>query len=266
MTAPVETAARTVTARHAKRSGEWVVVLGATSAIARAMTQELARRGYRLLLAGRDEEDLSRCRADLRVRHGVDVDTLPFDALDPASHPDFVEIVERRTAGTLAGIVVAVGLLGDPDRATTEAEHAVELLEVNFVGVVSVLTGLIRLLTERRAGFVLGITSVAGDRGRQSNFVYGSAKAGLSIWLQGLRNRLHADNVRVITIKPGSVDTEMTFGRRGLLLSAQPETVGAAAVRALDRRRDVVYIPWFWRYIMWIIRSIPEPLFKRLRL
>lgn len=255
-----------VAAEPGGAEGDWVLVLGATSSMAHAVGGALAERGYRLLLAARDEEELWRCAADLRIRHGGEVETVAFDALDLDDHPGFLATVEDRTAGRLGGVVSAVGMLGDHDRAASDARHAVEVLRTNFVGVASALTELASLLVKRRGGFIIGITSVAGDRGRQSNFVYGSAKGGLALWLQGLRNRLWPEGVRVITVKPGFVDTEMTFGLPGLFLVADPDAAGKAIVRALDRRRDVIYVPAFWRYIMWVIRAIPEPVFKRLRL
>jgi len=245
---------------------DWVLILGATSPLAHAAAGELAIRGYRLLLAGRDQEELWRCAADLRIRHGREVATVAFDALDLGAHASFVEEVEQTTAGQLGGVVSAVGTLGDQARAASDARYAAELFRVNFVGVASALTGLAPLLEKRGGGFIIGITSVAGDRGRQSNFVYGSAKGGLALWLQGLRNRLHSHGVRVITVKPGFVDTEMTFGLPGLFLVAGPGAAGKAIVRALDRRRDVVYVPAFWRYIMCIIRAVPEVIFKRMQL
>lgn len=246
--------------------GDWVLVLGATSPMAHASAGALAERGYRLLLAGRDQEELERCAADLRIRHGREVATVAFDALDLDAHPRFVAEVQQGTAGRLGGVISAVGMLGDQHRAASDARYAGELLRVNFVGVASALTGLAPLLVKRGGGFIIGITSVAGDRGRQSNFVYGSAKGGLGLWLQGLRNRLWPEGVRVITVKPGFVDTEMTFGLPGLFLVADPQKAGEAIVRALDGRRDVVYVPAFWRYIMWIIRAVPEVIFKRMRL
>lgn len=247
-------------------AGEWVLVLGATSAIARAVAGELAARGHRLLLAGRDPDELERCAADLHIRYGREVATLAFDALEPGRYREFVEAVGGVVEGRLAGMVVAVGTLGDPERAFADGDHAADVLRVNFTALVQVLTPLAQRLAERRAGFILGIGSVAGDRGRQSNFVYGAAKGGFALWLQGLRNRLWPHGVRVVTVKPGFVDTEMTFGLPGLFLVADADAAGRAMVGALDRRRDVVYVPWFWRYIMWIIRLIPEPIFKRLRL
>jgi decaprenylphospho-beta-D-erythro-pentofuranosid-2-ulose 2-reductase len=244
----------------------WVVVLGATSPIARAVAGELARRGHDLLLAGRDTEELERIAADLAIRHDATVETMRFDARDVRAAADFAAAVEARTGGRLTGVVAAVGTLGDAARAATDPEYAARLIHVNFTGVACTLTALANLLAAKRAGFIIGLASVAGDRGRQSNFVYGSAKGGFALWLQGLRNRLWHDGVRVITVKPGFVDTAMTYGLPGMFLVADPARVGVLIARGLDRGRDVIYVPGFWRYIMWIVRTIPEPLFKRLRL
>ena len=131
---------------------------------------------------------------------------------------------------------------------------------------ISLLTALATFFEKKKSGFIVGISSVAGDRGRQSNYVYGSAKGAFALFLQGLRNRLHPAGVRVLTVKPGFIDTRMTFGEVAPGMAADPEAVGAAILKALDRNRSVIYVPWFWRYIMLVIRSIPEPIFKRLRL
>jgi decaprenylphospho-beta-D-erythro-pentofuranosid-2-ulose 2-reductase len=244
----------------------WVVILGATSPIARAVAGELARRGHDLLLAGRDAAELERIAADVRVRYSVSAEAVRFDALDAASPAALAAAVEARTHGRLAGVVAAVGVLGDATRAAHDADAAVEIIRTNFVSLVDALTRLAGVLEQRGGGFIIGIASVAGDRGRQSNYIYGSAKGAFALWLQGLRNRLWPAGVRVITVKPGFVDTGMTYGLAGLFLVADPARVGATIARALDRRRDVIYVPGFWRYIMWVIRALPEAVFKRLKL
>jgi short-subunit dehydrogenase len=241
-----------------------VLILGANSAIARGTANGFARRGFGLCLAGRDAEELQRMCADLHIRHRVPVSWLQFDAEDLDSHSRFYERV-LETAGELAGAVVAFGYLGE-SLASRSFPEAGKVIAVNFTGAASILEQCAAHFERRRSGFIVGLSSVAGDRGRQSNYVYGAAKAGLSVFLQGLRNRLHRSNVRVITIKPGFVDTAMTFGKPGLFLVASPWEIGEKIVRALEGSRDVVYLPWFWRYIMLIIRLIPEPLFKRLSL
>ena len=241
-----------------------VLILGANSAIARGIAIALARRGYALCLAGRDRDELQRIAADLHVRHAVPVSWTRFDAEDYRSHPGFYKQV-RTGAEDLCGVVLAFGYLGEP-LATRVFPEAGRVIAVNFTGAVSILEQCAADFEQRRGGFIVGISSVAGDRGRQSNYVYGAAKAALSVFLQGLRNRLHRSGVRVLTVKPGFVDTAMTFGKPGVFLVASPWEVGERIVRALEGKRDVVYLPWFWRYIMLIIRMIPEPIFKRLSL
>lgn len=246
--------------------GSWVVVLGATSPIARAVAGELAARGHSLLLAGRDTGELERNAADLAIRHGVEAATIGYDARDAGAARKLLAAVEARTGGELEGVVAAVGMLGDAERAATDPDYAAGMIQANFTGIVTALTGLANLLAARRAGFIIGIASVAGDRGRQSNHVYGSAKGGFALWLQGLRNRMWHAGVHVLTVKPGFVDTEMTWGLPGMFLVADPKRVATAIVGALDRGRNVIYVPGFWRPLMWVIRAIPESVFKRLRL
>lgn len=242
-----------------------VLILGATSAIARGCAAAFAARGCALYLAGRDRDELKRLASDLRIRYGVPVETGRFDALAVKHHGEFIEQVIASLGG-LTGVVSALGDMGDPGQQACDPLAVAHLIDVNFTGVASLLTHCANHLQAKGSGFIIGITSVAGDRGRQSNYPYGAAKGGLSLFLQGLRNRLHPNGVRVLTIKPGFVDTAMTFGMPGLFLVADPVDVGQRIARAVEGRADVVYVPWFWRYIMMIIRAIPESLFKRLKL
>jgi short-subunit dehydrogenase len=243
-----------------------VVVLGAASAIARAVAAEFARRGYDLLLAGRDAEELERLALDLRVRHGIVARALAFDALDFPAHRAFVEACREASGDSLSGAVLCFGYLGDQSLAQADPSEAKRILDTNLVGAVSVLGLLANHFEEKKGGFLCALSSVAGDRGRQSNYVYGSAKAGLTVFLQGLRNRLSRSGVRVITIKPGFVDTAMTFGRPGMFLVASPEAAARRIAAAVLGGADQAYVPRFWRPVMLLIRMIPEKLFKRLRL
>lgn len=242
-----------------------VLILGATSAIARGCAAAFAARGYPLYLAGRDRDELQRLAADLQVRYGVTVTTGRFDATAIKRHGAFVaQVIDA--VGELEGVVSAVGTMGASEQGARDPLEVAQLIDVNFTGAASLLTHCANHLETQGRGFIVGITSVAGDRGRQSNYPYGAAKGGLSLFLQGLRNRLYPSGVRVLTVKPGFVDTAMTFGMPGLFLVADPNDVGRRIARAVQGRADVVYVPWFWRYIMMIIRAIPEKLFKRLKL
>lgn len=242
-----------------------VLVLGATSAIARATAAALARRGYALYLAGRDADEVARVAADLSLRHRVPVHHGRFDALAVRTHEAFVRRVADEAKPPLAGAVLAVGTLGDEDAAHQEFKEADAILRVNLNGPVSVLTHLANVMEARGGGFIVGISSVAGERGR-GNYCYGAAKAGLTAFLSGLRARLAPKGVRVVTVKPGFVDTGMTFGRPGMFLVADPASVGERIARAAERGTPVLYVPWFWRWIMLAIRSIPERLFMRMKL
>jgi len=248
-----------------------VLVLGATSGIARAIAAALARRGYALYLAGRDADEVARVAADLSLRYRVPVHHGRFDALAVRTHGAFVRRVADEAKPPLAGAVVAFGVLGDEETAHRDFKEADTILRVNLQGAVSVLTHLANIFETRAleghgSRFLVGVSSEAGDRGRKGNYCYGAAKAGLSAFLSGLRARLAPKGVRVVTVKPGFVDTGMTFGRPGMFLVASPAYVGERVARAIERGTPVLYVPWFWRWIMLAIRSIPERLFMRLGL
>ncbi len=243
-----------------------VLILGATSAIARAVAGEFARRGYDLLLAGRDPEELGYLATDLALRYGVKAEGRTFDALALETHGAFVEACRQTSGDSLEGAVLFLGYLGDQSVAEKDPAETRRILDTNLLGPVSILSLLANHFEEKRGGFLCALSSVAGDRGRQSNYVYGAAKAGLSVFLQGLRNRLFRSGVRVVTIKPGFVDTAMTFGRPGMFLVASPESVASRIVKAILKGEDSVYAPAFWRPVMLLIRLIPEKIFKRMRL
>ena len=240
-----------------------ILVLGGTSTIARAIAAELARRGFDLALAGRDAAELAAVAADLRARHGVATTVHPLDALEVAGH---AAALGPALTADLGGVVLAIGYLGDQRRAEVDAAEARRIIDTNLTGCVSMLNLVAAHLAASGGGFVCALSSVAGDRGRQSNYIYGAAKAGLSTYLSGLRNRYAREGVRVLTVKAGIVDTRMSAGMPGAGLAASPARVARSVVRAITGGRDVVYVPWFWRAIMLVIRSIPERLFKRLRL
>jgi short-subunit dehydrogenase len=241
-----------------------VLVVGATSAIATETARCYAATGARLFLTGRHTERLEAVAADLRVR-GAEVVTLVYDAADRAAAARVVEAAWTAYGG-LDVALVAHGVLPDQARCQTDSDEALASLEVTLLSVVALLTPLANRFEAARHGTLAVITSVAGDRGRQSNYVYGTAKGGADRFLEGLRNRLFRSGVAVVTVKPGFVDTPMTAGlaRGPLFVSAR--RAGRGVYRAIERRRQVAYIPWFWRPIMLIVRSLPEGVFKRLRL
>ncbi len=238
------------------------LILGGSSAIARAFARVAAEAGCDVLLAGRDLEDLSRTAQDLRVRYGREAQAIAFDATDLAGHAAFVETVRSRTQRF--DVMLAFGLM--PTQAAIDADPALGLESVaaTYTGAVSILMRLAPALEAQGEGRVLIIGSVAGDRGRARNYVYGSAKAGLHAFAQGLRARLFQSGVRVTTVKPGFIDTAMTFGMRTGPLMASPEACARACLRFASRGRDVAYYPPVWRLIMLVIKLIPEPIMKRL--
>jgi short-subunit dehydrogenase len=245
--------------------GQAVLILGAGSAIARALAREMASRGARLHLAARDIEEVERSARDLEVRYQVPVTWSRVEATDYASHAGVIAEAARQMGG-LDGVVVAFGYLGQQARARRDFDEVRRILDVNFTGAASLLSHAANYLEERKRGFLVGLASVAGDRGRASNYAYGAAKGALALYLSGLRQRLAGVGVRVLTVKPGFVDTPMTFGMPGLFLVAPPGQVARDIVRALERGDEVIYTPWFWWAIMSLLKALPEKVFKRLKL
>lgn len=242
-----------------------IVIFGATSAIAQACARIWAGRGDTLYLVGRRSERLEAVAGDLEVRGAGLVKWEAHDLADVEAH----EAIVDRAFAALGGVDVALiahGTLGDQTLLKEDPSLAMDSIRVNFVSAASLLSHLANRMEKQGSGCLAVISSVAGDRGRQSNYVYGAAKAGLSAFASGLRGRLATSGVSVLTIKPGFVDTPMTAHVKKGILFASPETVAQGIVRAIDRKKDVVYVPGFWRPIMWLIRSLPERIFKRLPL
>lgn len=242
-----------------------IVVFGATSGIAHAVSREYALLGARLHLVGRNETRLNTLAQDLMSRgaSGVTVHSVVLNLCE--FHSEAVAEAKKQL-GTINTALVAYGLLGEQDRAEREWGHASEILQTNFMSQASLCLRLADVMSVQKSGVIAVIGSVAGDRGRQSNFVYGSAKAGMHAFLSGLRNRLFRDGVHVLTIKPGFVDTPMTAAFKKGLLWATPEGIAPAICSAIERKKDTIFVPFFWRWIMFIIRSIPESIFKKLKL
>lgn len=239
------------------------LVLGASSSVGRAFARLAAADGGHVLLAGRDLDDLKATAADIAARGGS-AEALAFDALDCDGHAAFAADVAAREG--VLNVFLCFGAM--PSQAEIDADFAAGLLTVdtNYRGAVSILHRLAPYLETQGAGEVIVLGSVAGDRGRPSNYVYGSAKAGLHAYLQGLRARLFPAGVNVLTVKPGFTDTAMTWGLDGMFLVNSPEALAQACHAASQRGRSVLYAPAFWWLIMAVIRAIPEVLFKRLKL
>jgi len=242
-----------------------VFIAGATSAIAEAAARLLARDGADLLLAARHAIKLEAVAADLRVRGAARVQTLLFEAEDLAGQVGLWNAAVRML-GEVDALLIAHGNLPDQARAEEEPLVAARSLQVNLSSpaVLVLLAG--AYFEQRGQGWIGVVTSVAGDRGRRSNYVYGAAKGGLTILLDGLRARLAGAGVAVVNFKPGFVDTPMTAHLPKNPLYTSAETVGRAIHRALRHPRPVVYVPWFWRWVMLVVRVIPGPIFRKLRL
>lgn len=238
-----------------------ILILGATSPIARLLAIRFASIGAHLFLAARDEAEVKRIAEDIHVRSGTIAIAGTFDAIDFASHAALVERAAKELGG-LDGVVLCFGTLGDEDKAQVDADEAIATIHQNFTGAVSLLTVAARRLEAQGTGFILVIGSVAGDRGRKRNYVYGSAKGALHLFLQGLRARLSKTKINVMTVILGTVDTRMTWGREGTLFTVPPERAADLIFEAWRKKRDVVYVPWFWRPIMSVVRAIPERIFK----
>ncbi len=239
-----------------------VLIVGARSDIAVALAHVYASEGCALVLAARDPAALAEIKADLEVRHDARVSVVACDVTDPDPEPFFNGLGE--TPGT---VVMVAGLLGDQDDSAADAATAERVMATNFNGPARMLLAAARRMQARGSGVIIGVSSVAGDRGRASNFIYGSAKAGFTAFLSGLRNSLAKKGVHVLTVKPGFVATQMTAGMDlPARLTAQPAEVAKAIVSAHKAGRDVIYVKSLWRIIMLVIRHIPERIFKGLSL
>ena len=240
-----------------------VLIVGATSAIAYETAKCFAQDGAELFLVGRNAEKLTTIANDLKVRGAKRAETFLLDLNDLDRHQELLDTAIS-TLGVLDMLLIAHGTLGDQQKCQRSVSKTLKEFTTNCTSVISLLTILADYFEQQKRGCIAVISSVAGDRGRQSNYVYGAAKGALSVFLQGLRNRLSKSGVAVVTVKPGLIDTPMTAAVKKGLLAASAKGVGEGIYRAMKSRKEVVYLPWFWRPIMLIVRTIPEPVFKRL--
>ena len=241
-------------------SSKILLVLGGTSDIGRATARLFATRGWTVQLAGRKLEALQREADDIGVRSGATITIHRIDILETKSFPDFIDSLP-----TLPDAVVSVvGLLGEQTRGETDLDYATTIIRSNYEGPALILGLFAERFMARGTGTIVGVTSVAGDRGRQSNYLYGSSKAGLSTFLSGLRNRMAKHGVHIVTVKPGFVRTRMTEGMKlPGPLTAEPCEVAEAIMYSTINQKNEIYVRSIWSLIMFIIRSIPESIFKR---
>lgn len=240
-----------------------VLILGASSEVALAIADQLASESCELILAARHVDRLTPVQSDLSIRFGIKVMLSEFDALYPDTHLTFYENI-----GPKPDTVICVfGFLGDHEKGMVDWKECSAILISNYLGAVSILNVVANDFEKRKEGIIVGISSVAGERGRQSNYLYGSAKAGFTAYLSGLRNRLFEKGVHVLTVKPGFIKTRMLTGMNTPpLLTAKPTRAASLIIKAIKQKKNVAYVLPVWRWIMLIIRSIPEFLFKKLKL
>ena len=241
-----------------------VLILGAKSDMAKATAKIYAQNGWNLLLAGRNViTELSSFSSQLKDDYGSEINLYDLDILDFQSHMVFFKSFKQKPSG----IICFIGLLGDQKKSESDFNETKTVIDSNFTGIVSILNIFANYFEEKEDGFIVGVSSVAGDRGRKSNYTYGSAKAALTTYLSGLRNRLPSKNVHVMTVKPGFVDTKMTknLDLPGLI-TVSPNYVGKKIFKMQQRRADQIYIPGYWYFIMVFIKLIPERVFKKLNI
>jgi len=242
-----------------------ILVLGATSGIAEATCRIWAAEGASLFLVARNPDKLAVVAADLKTRGAAFVDTAVADLDDTSAHAALL----THAINSLGGMDVAYfahGILGDQALAEKDFDVAAQILHTNFVSVVSLLTWLANYCVQRHSGVLAVISSVAGDRGRKSNYLYGASKAGLTAFLDGLRNRVDREGVTVLNIKPGPVKTAMTTGMKNSEKFADVDKVAKTIIAAIAAKKDVLYVPFQWAPIMFVVRHIPERIFKKLNL
>jgi decaprenylphospho-beta-D-erythro-pentofuranosid-2-ulose 2-reductase len=249
-----------------EESMKHILILGATSSMAKALAEQLASHQVRLILAGRQVKDMEKTAQDLMIRgKGLRPVVIPFDAQHLENHGKFFTEVLTH-AGAIDEAYLFFGQMYPQQEAQRRFQLAFKMLTVNYLSAVSILECIAAYMEKRNQGLIVAISSVAGDRGRQSNYLYGSSKAGLTAYLQGLRNRLAHAGVHVMTVKPGFVDTPMTQGLKKNGLFVSPQAIATGIIMATKKQKNVVYIPWYWRWIMLLIRLIPEAIFKKMKM
>ncbi len=236
-----------------------VLILGALSDIAKSIAKKYGENGYNLHLAARKIDDLKLHSTDLKIRYNINIDIYELDILKSENYKNFIENLKE-----IPSIVIcAVGLLGDQKEHENNLELRTKILRTNYEGPINIISDFANIFENRGYGTIVGISSVAGDRGKSSNYIYGSAKAGFSTFLSGLRNRLAKKNVHVLTVLPGTVYTKMTLGLKlPKLFTSSSDKVAEDIYNAADKKKNIIYTMKIWGLIMFIIKCIPESIFK----
>lgn len=242
-----------------------ILIIGANSAIAKAVSRLYAEEHCSLYLLARDEEGLALQKKDLEIRGASEVNYATFDVNNFPAHDAIIDQV-LDSMGSIDLAMLCHGSLPDQALCAENFDAALKEFNTNALSVISLLTSLANHMSIQRNGCLAVITSVAGDRGRQSNYIYGAAKGMVSLYLQGLRGRLFPNGIHVVDIRPGFVDTPMTTAFKKGALWASPEKVAQCIVTGIHKKKHTIYAPWFWRIIMMIVCSVPETIFKRLKL
>jgi decaprenylphospho-beta-D-erythro-pentofuranosid-2-ulose 2-reductase len=239
----------------------YILIIGAKSDIAKAIAIEYAKHGFDLYLAARNSSELEDFAKDINIRYERKVMCVELDILEYNTHNIFYNGLDQKPIG----VISVVGYLGDQSKAQDDFGEAQKIIDTNYTGVVSIINIIADDFEKRKNGFIVGISSVAGDRGRKSNYIYGSSKAALTAYLSGLRNRLYKMNVQVLTVKPGFVNTKMTAGLNlPKKLTAEPKEVAKHIYAAQQKCKNVLYTKWIWKFVMLIIKLIPESNFKKM--
>lgn len=243
-----------------------IIIFGANSAMAKAWARLIADQNCQLILAGRNQAELEKNANDIQLRsNGPKPDVVGFDSQKTEAHGPMMQAVIKKHA-VIDEAYLFFGAMSDQTKAQKEFQLAQEMMVTNYVGTASILEIVAAQMEKQKKGLIVGVSSVAGDRGRQSNYIYGSSKAAMSTYLQGLRNRLYHAGVHVMTVKPGFVDSPMTSHLKKGLLMVSPQVFAKGLKKAVRQKKNQVYIPWFWQWIMFIIKSIPEQVFKKLKM
>ena len=242
-----------------------ILIIGATSAIAEHCARIWAARGEALHLVARNEQHVQVIASDLKVRGASEVTTYVTDLNDMDKHEELLDVADDALEGVDV-VLIAHGTLSNQKSCELSVHETLAEIQTNALSTISILTLIANRFEAKKSGTICVISSVAGDRGRASNYVYGSAKAMITTFTSGLRQRLHKSNVSVVTVKPGFVDTPMTSDFKKGFLWAKPSLVAALIVKAISKKKTEIYVPIFWLCIMFIIKIIPSSMFKKMEL